>query len=99
MTDELKTLLMILAVSLPVGILTGILLRKLAPDSCNRYARFSRNRQWPLFTLAAILFAVAAAGSFLIGKPYFGAFFTTFCLLELFALFAFGFKRLTPEEE
>ena len=99
MTDELKTLLTILAVSLPVGLVIGILLRKLAPGVCKRYAKSCRNKQWPLFTFGAILFAILAVGSFLKNSPYFGAFFTAFSLFELFCLFAFGFRRLTPEEE
>ena len=99
MTDELKTLFTTLAVSLPVGLLIGIVLRKFTPGGCKRYAKLCRNKQWPVFTFGAILFAVLAVGSFLKTNPYFGAFFTAFCLLELFCLFAFGFRRLTPEDE
>jgi len=99
MTDELKVLLVIITVSLPVGLVIRVLLGKRIPGVFKHYTKLSRNKPWPILTLGAILFSALAVGSFLDNRMYFGLFFTAFCLLELYCLFAFGFKRLTPEEE
>ncbi len=99
MSDELRRLLLILAISLPAGLVIGIALRKLFPAWCKRYAKFCRNRQWKLFAFGVLLFGVMGIVSFLQNMPYFGVFFLIFCLFELYAFFAFGFKTLTPEQE
>jgi len=99
MSDELRTLLLIVAVSLPAGLVVGIALRKFFPDGCKWYAKFCLNRQWKLFAFGALFFGVMGTGSFLLSRPYFGIFFMAFCLFELYGLFAYGFKTLTPEQE
>lgn len=99
MSDELRALLLILAVSVAVGLAAGIALRKLRPEWCKTYAKFSLNRQWKLFAFGTVLFAVLGVLSFAQGRPYFGAFFVTFCGLELYAILRFGFKPLPPEME
>ena len=99
MSDELRTLLRILAVSLPAGLVIGIASCKLFPAWCKRYVKFCHNRQWKLFAVAALFFGVLGIVSFLHSSPYFAVFFLAFCLFELYGLFAFGFKTLTPEQE
>jgi len=99
MSDEFKTLLLELAISLPAGLIIAIILLKLFPSGCKRYIKFCSNRRWKLFASSAVLFGVLGAESFLQNHPYFGVFFLVFCVFELFCLFAFGFKTLTPEEE
>lgn len=99
MTDELKTLLTTLGIGASVGLVIGILLRKFTPGFCKRYAKFCSNRKWPIFSFGAVLFAVLSIDSFLNNRNYFGLFYTVFCLFELYCLFVYGFKRLTPEQE
>jgi len=99
MSDDLRALLLILAVAVPVGLAAGIALRKLRPEWCKRYAKFSLNRRWKLFAFGTILFAVLGVLSFAQGRPYFGACLVSFSGLELYALFRFGFKPLPPDME
>ncbi len=56
MSDELRTLLLTLAVAIPIGLAVGIVLRKLRPDSCKRYAKFCLDAQWKLFAFGFLLF-------------------------------------------
>lgn len=99
MSDELRALLLILAISVAVGLAGGIALRKLRPQWCKRVAKFSLNKQWKLFAFGTVLFAVLGVLSFAEGRPYFGAFFVAFSGFEIYAFFRFGFKPLLPEME
>jgi hypothetical protein len=98
-SEELRFLLLILAVCVPVGLAIGIVLRKFKPRWCKSYAKACLNRKWWLFALGVVLFATLSVTQFLIGRTSFAVFFLLFAILELFALFAYGFKRLTPEME
>jgi ATP-dependent Clp protease protease subunit len=97
MSEDLKALLTIIAISLPVGLTIGIALRKLKPNWCKKYAKFCLNRQWKVFFLGVVLFGVISIHCFVINWFYFGIFFLLACLLEAFALINWGFKSLTPE--
>lgn len=99
MNDELRTLLMILAVSLPIGLAVGVMIRKFRPDLTKSWAKFCLNGQWKLFAAAAVMFGVFAGVSFAQSQPYIGTLLAAFCVLELFALFSFGFKKLSPDME
>lgn len=99
MSEELRTLLVLLAVAIPIGLAVGIGLRKLRPDLCKRYAKFCLGGQWKLFAFGFLLFGFLAAMSFMTGRAYFGALFIAFSGLQLFALLTYGFKPLTPAME
>ena len=98
MTDELKTLLLILIITVPTGLIIGLIICKCSPNSCKSYAIFCMNKKWPLFAFGVVFFAIFSLISFLISKPYFGIFFAFFSLFELYVLFACGFKKITPEQ-
>lgn len=99
MPDGLRELLVMVAICVPVGLAIGIALRKLGPGLCKVYAKFLMNGHWWIYALGAALFAVMATASFASGRSYRGAFFLTFFVLEVFAFFFYGFRRLTPEME
>jgi hypothetical protein len=69
------------------------------PDWCKQYAKRCLNRQWKLFALGVLFFGVTGTISFFMSYPYFGVFFLVFCLFEIYGLFTYGFKKLTPEQE
>ena len=99
MSEELITLLIILATCIPLGLLLGIALRKARPTWCKSYAKSCMNRKWWLFAFGVLMFLGLSIGSFAQGRPYFGVLFLLFVCLEAFALVMFGFKSLTPEQE
>lgn len=99
MSPELKQLCIIVAVSAPVGLAVGLLLRKKKPDWCKSYAKSCLDRKWRLFLAGLILFIGLSVASFVGDRPYFGLFFLAFALLEAFCLAKYGFRPLTPELE
>jgi hypothetical protein len=98
MTEELKVLCIILVTCVPVGLVIGVVVRKLRPDWCKSYAKYCMNGKWWIFAFGVFLFAGSSIMSFVQNRPYFGILFMLFAFGEAVALFAFGFKRLTPEQ-
>ena len=94
MTEEMITLLIMLATCAPIGLLVGIAIRKTRPSWCKSYAKFCMNRKWWLFLFGIVLFLGAAVMSFAEGRPYFGLFFLLFVCLETFVLFKNGILSL-----
>ncbi len=86
-----------LLVAIPVGIIAGVALRKLKPEWCKNYAKFSMHRKWWLFLLGFVLFVVMAYRSFASDDIPYGIYFSLFALFELVVVFKYGFKPLTPE--
>ncbi|MBT7317832.1 MAG: hypothetical protein HN844_01285 [Planctomycetes bacterium] len=99
MNEELRTLLILVSISLPVGLILGLISRKKFPESCKRYTKYSLDRKWPIFAFGALLFGALAVLSFLTGRVYFGWFFVAFACFELWVFFAHGFKSLSEEME
>ncbi len=99
MDHELATLLTMLAVAVPVGLVVGVVIVLRRPQWCRSYAKFVRNRRWPIFLAGIVVFALAALFNLQGGQYYFAACSAAMFLLEVYCFFARGFKRLTPEEE
>ena len=99
MNEELRILLVIVSISLPVGLALGLIARKRFPESCKKYTKFCLDGKWKLFAFGVVLFGAFATLSFLAGRIYFGWFFVAFAGLELWALLASGFKPLSKEME
>lgn len=97
MSSELKQLLIIVAFSVPIGLLGGLFLRKRMPEWCKIYTKSCLDKKWWLFLLGLLLFSGLSAKSFLGNRPYFGWFFSAFALLEAYALVKYGFRPLSPE--
>jgi len=97
MSPELKQLLIITAVSLPIGLLGGLFLRKRKPEWCKNYTKSCLDKKWWLFLLGLLLFCGLSASSFHGNRPYFGWFFVAFAVLEGYALVKYGFRPLSPE--
>ncbi len=99
MTEELKELLFIIVFAAPVGIIAGIIFRKMYPAKCKSYAKYTLSKQWKLFLSGSLMFLVFAIMSFWSGRVIFGTFFLIFSCLELFALLKYGVKNISPEQE
>ena len=99
MNEELTRLLIVLAVSVPAGLIVAVFLRKKKPGWCKSAAKRSLNRKWWFFALAALMFLGMAILEFFLHHPYFAVFFLFFACLQLYALIRHGFKELTPEME
>ena len=98
MTEELTWLLIILATSIPIGLLVAIVIRKTRPTWCKSYAKFCLNGKWWLFAFGIVMFLCLSIISFAQDRPYFGTFFLLFVFLESYCLLKYGFKKLTPEQ-
>ena len=99
MAAELCLLLIIVAISTPIGVLAGIATRKIRPNWCKSWTKYCLNGKWWIFAFGIVLFLGCSIMSFVQGHPYFGIFFALFIPLETFALIKHGFKSLTPEQE
>ena len=98
MPEDLKILLIVLAICTPTGLFLGVAIRKLRPQWYKSYAKFCLDRKWWMFAFGVVFFSGFSIVSFVQGRPYFGSCFALFALLEAYSLFAFGFKKLTPEQ-
>jgi len=96
---ELSLLLILLAISLPIGLLGGIVTRKLRPDWCKSYTKYCLDGKWPIYAFGIVMFLGLSITAFLVGRPYFGILFALFIPLEALALIKHGFNSLTPEME
>ena len=99
MDAELRMFLLELGVGVLFGTLVGLSVRKLRPDWQRRWQKFVLNRQWKLFTFGAILFGTGTVVAWLDGNIPYAVLNALLFLLEIFALFRYGFKSLTPEME
>ena len=99
MSPELKQLCILVALSLPVGLAVGLLLRKKKPNWCKNYTKSCLDRKWWLFLGGLILFIGLSAASFVSDRPYFGIFFLGFALLEAFCLVNMAFNHFPQNWE
>lgn len=99
LNDELKELLNIILFAVPVGIVVGLVALKLYPWGARSFVIFSLNKQWKLYFFGVVLFLGLAIMAFIQDSPYFAGFFILFAALECYALFTYGFKNITPEQE
>jgi hypothetical protein len=97
MTDELWSLTRVLALSASVGLVLGIVLRKLRPSWCKAYAKFCLSRRWWTYLLYAVMFGAAAAMSFVQARLYYAGVFIAFCILEVAAIFMVGIQAPEPQ--
>jgi hypothetical protein len=99
MNNELQTFLVLLSVSVPLGLVLGLVWRMKFPESCKRHVKRSHNAQWKLFGFGVVLFSSFAVLSFMIGLVYFSWLSVGFACLELWCLITAGFKPLSKEME
>jgi len=99
MDEDLKVILIILALALPVGAIVGIYLRKKKPEWCKSALKSALRLKWWFYALAALMFLVMAILMYLKDRPYHVAFFLFFVCLEVYAMIRSRHTRLTPEIE
>jgi hypothetical protein len=99
MDTELRELLLKLGAYMLIGTVIGLLVRRLRPTWARRWTKFCLNRQWKLFTLAAIMFGAGAVILWRDGQIYQAILSAALFLLEIVALWRYGFQSLTPEME
>lgn len=99
MNEELKGLLIILAVCAPLGLIVAVFLRKKKPEWCKSAAKSTLRLKWWFYALGALMFLVMAIIMYLKDRPYHVAFFLLFVCLEVYATIRSRRIRLTPEIE
>jgi hypothetical protein len=99
MNPELKQLLIISAICIPVGLLAAIIVRKSAPNFCKNYAKSCVDKKWWLFLFGLLFFLGLSVMAFATSRPYHGCLFIAFALLQLYSLLKFGFRPISPEME
>ncbi len=98
MGNDLRMLLVEIGVGLAIGLVVGFALRR-KPEWCRSWTKFVLDGQWKVFAAGAALFGGAAVWCWLSGMRSHAIASAVMCLVEVFALFWYGFKRLTPEME
>ncbi|MEX1015384.1 MAG: hypothetical protein WDZ31_01465 [Phycisphaeraceae bacterium] len=83
MSEDLRQLLWILAISLPIGLLLGFILRYWFKRSTARTKQATRRVPWWCYVLCGLMFSAMAAGMWFgdYNLP-FSVFFLVFALLE-----------------
>src|SRR5690606_36530543 len=99
MDAELYRFLTEIGMWMAIGAIVGLALRMLRPAWCRHWTKFVLNRQWKLFALGAIFFGAGTVFAWLDGNLYFAVLGSLLCVLEIVAMFRYGFKTLTPEME
>ena len=99
MNDELKSLLIILAVCAPLGLIVAVFLRKKKPEWCKSAAKSTLRLKWWFYALGALMFLVMAILMYLKDLPYHVALFLLFVCLQVYAMIRSRHTRLTPEIE
>lgn len=99
MNPELKAFLLEIGTCALVGAVVGMLIRWLRPDWSRQFVKFSLNRQWKLFAFGALFFGAGGVLLWYDGNTYYALLCVAMCVLELVALFLYGFKTMTPEME
>ncbi len=99
MDSELKSLLWMVTVSLPVGLIAGAVLRWRRPDWCKRFAKHSLRIGWRTYALHTTLFTVAGLCALAMGHPYFSIFFFCFAGMQIFDLLRYGLRPIDPKME
>ena len=98
MSEDLISLMKEVGTGVVIGTVIGVLLRQ-RPDWCRSWAKFVLNGQWKLFALGAVLFGGGAISFWWAEMNAHAIASGLMCLLELYAMFRYGFARLTPEME
>lgn len=99
MNEELRTLLTTVAVGTLIGTAVGVTIRWAQPNWARGWKKFVLNRQWKLFAFGTLLFGTAAILQWHEGRLYYATASLAMCILEIAALFRYGFKSLSPEME
>ena len=97
MSPELKQLCTIVTISLPIGLIAGLFLRKRKPEWCKTYTKSYLNKKWWLLLVVLVFFGIMSVKSFVGDRQYFGLFYLAGAVLEAFALVRYGFRPLSPE--
>jgi len=81
LSEDFNQLLIIIAIALPIGLVSRILARLRFAKFSREYASYSRSVRWPLYAVAAALFFFLAAACR--DRPAFAAYFVCFGLMEV----------------
>ena len=98
MSEDLISLMKEVGMGVVIGTVIGVLLRRRL-DWCRSWTRFVLDGQWKLFAFGAVLFGSGAIGFWWAEMNAHAIASGLMCILELFAMFRYGFTRLTPEME
>lgn len=99
MPDELRTVLMLVGISVPIGAAVGLLVRFFLPGVTDRWGRLVLQAGWKIYAFGAVMFGIWTAGCMVSNRPYFATLFAAFFLLEVVCLFLYGFKREEPKAQ
>ncbi|NQU23184.1 MAG: hypothetical protein HQ567_18045 [Candidatus Nealsonbacteria bacterium] len=61
MSDEVRDILILLGICLPIGLVAGMLTRRKYPAGARAYGEYSQTVRWPIFALGAAFFLFCAA--------------------------------------
>jgi hypothetical protein len=88
MSNELRQLLLILAIGFPLGVLLGLVSRLLDPEIVKKYAAYSvtRSRKWHFWLFGCAMFSVLAISQLAIGRFWFAGLFSFFLVLQFYCL-------------
>jgi hypothetical protein len=86
MSNELRQLLLILAIAFPLGVLLGLVSRLLYPENVKKYAAYSVTRTWRFWLFGCAMFFALAISQIAIGHFWFGGLFGFFLMLQLYCL-------------
>ena len=86
MDGELALLLILIAASIPIGLLTGIALRKKRPALCKAWVKWCIKVPRWFYAGALVTFAGMSFVQFAAGRRYFGVFLLLFGCVEAYAL-------------
>jgi len=79
MNPELKQLLVIAAISIPVGLIIGFILRKTIPNLCKTYIKSCYDRKWWVFAIFLAVFVGWSLISYIGGAALFWIYVRWLC--------------------
>jgi len=98
MFDDLRLLLITVAVAAPIGVGLGLFLSFRCPGFCKQYAAWSKSLPWWMWLAWAVFFLAMAAAQVGLGWWSFAAFFGAFAALELVAMGMAIRRGVTPPD-
>lgn len=85
MPEDLSLLLLIVAISLPLGLIVGWGVRRRYPNACGRWGAFAGSMPWWWYAGFALFFTQHALGQAYSGRWAFATFFAGCALAQLIA--------------
>lgn len=86
MSNELRQLLFMLAIIIPIGVLFGLAIRLLYPEGAKKFAVYSVNRTWRFWLFGCTMFFVLAISAIASGRFWIGGSMSFLFVLQLYFL-------------